>query len=326
MKRVLSYVVLGMVLLFVSGGWAAAREIISFLSTEDKNGDRSIHFIDISGKFLQELMVGPGRINGPFSWSPGGRWITYGSDQDGGFDIYARDVRTNVEHRLTFRNNKADIWPAWSPDGKWIVFLSERGGERDIYRMDTDGKNIKRLTNQGPCYKPAWSPDSQQIAFVSKKPRSLFVMRADGRSVRHLADTSGLGCAWSPDGKEIAFVPRGENALFSIDVNGRNMRRFTQVHKGPVLISTVVWSPSGKWIAYTLWQFAGARGPIPPVSVIYVVNTAADGGGKPLEATRGLVVNVGLEWVPEGFLSVSPSSEKRTTLWGSLKQIENTSK
>ena len=35
------------------------------------------------------------------------------------------------------------------PDGNWIAFVSERTGEYHIYKIDINGKNLKRLTNQG---------------------------------------------------------------------------------------------------------------------------------------------------------------------------------
>ena len=243
------------------------------------------------------------------------------------------DVRTNTHRRLTFDDSR-DWWPAWSPNGKWIAFGSSRGGEIDLYRMDANGENVMRLTNQGKCKRPDWSPDSRWIAFISKS--ALFVMSAEGKGIRRLADTFSTGCAWSPDGKEIAFVPRvdavGGKALFSVDKDGKNRRQLTRLYKGLVSIFEPTWSPSGKWIAYLLVQ--------PPEkllegqvvlaeeffanSVICIANTADGGGGEPLEATRRLAA--GLEWAPEGFLSVSPSAEKQMAVWGQLKQTEDASK
>ena len=151
--------------------------------------------------------------------------------------------------------------------------------------------------------------------------------------MRRLAETSSIDCSWSPDGKQIAFVPRGDAvggiAVFSIDVNGRNMRQLTRLYKGLTLISDPVWSPSGKWIAYILTEIPdklleGARVPAGEFfanSVICVANTATSGGGKPLKATRELVPGH-LDWVPGGFLSVSPSAEKQTVLWGKLKKSD----
>ena len=335
MKCIRTFVALGItVLIFVSNGWAAEPDILSFLPR--KSGDRSIYLVNARGALLEtpRLIVGPGRI-GTFSWSPDGRSVTYGSNQDGDPDIYVADVRTNTEHQLTF-DGRRDIWPAWSPNGKWIAFISDRAGDMDIYRMDADGTNVIRLTSQGHCGRPVWSPDSQRIAFTSNRTweNALYVMTAEGRGVRKLAEVSVIGCTWSPDGKEIAFIARGDLrgsvAIFSVNVDRKRQRQLTQLYQGFTFISQPAWSPSGKWIAYTLTPVpidAARRGPIPvdeffAESVICLANTADGRGGKPLEETRGLVSGAGLEWVPAGFLSVSPSAEKRMTLWGELKQAD----
>lgn len=335
MERIRTYMVLGITLLLsVSNGWTVETEVLSFLPR--KGGDRSIYLVNTHGKLLEtpRLIVGPGRI-GTFSWSPDGRSVTYGSNRDGDPDIYVTDVRKNTERQLTFDGNR-DIWPAWSPNGKWIAFISDRVGEMAIYRMDADGENLMRLTNQGHCSRPVWSPDSQRIAFTSNKVdnNSLYVMTAAGRRVRRLAKASSGGCTWSPDGKEIAFIApgdvRGSVALFSINIDRKRERQLTELYKDFTRISQPAWSPSGKWIAYTLTELPIdllRQGPVPvdvafAKSVIRLANTASGRNGKPLEATRGLVSAAALEWVPEGSLSVSPSAEKLMTLWGELKQID----
>ena len=346
MKLMLTNVVFRMALLlsislFANSGWAVEREIISFLPRNDE--DRSIHLVNTRGELLQRLMVGPESIGG-FSWSPDGGSIAYSSNRNGNPDIYTMDVRTTTHRRVTFLEDSRDIWPAWSPNGKWIAFISERAGEMDIYRMDVSGENVMRLTNRGGCKRPAWSPDSQSIAFSAARKDAeigsfIYVMSAEGRGVRQLADTFSIVCTWSPDGKGIAFVPPngavGGHALFSIDVDGKNMRQLTRLYKGMTLITSPMWSPSGKWIAYILTgvpeELIG-EDPIPvdevfTNSVICIANTADVGGGEPIEATRRVVSpGSSLQWVPDGFLSVLPSAEKQTTFWGKLKQAENAAK
>ena len=84
-------------------------------------------------------------------------------------------------------------------------------------------------------------------------------------------------------------------------------------------ISSPAWSPDGKQIAYVysdtvLWQTAD----------IYVIDADGNERGAPL--VDGVRQELSPMWVPEGFLSVSPSAEKQTTLWGRLKESESAGK
>ena len=155
-------------------------------------------------------------------------------------------------------------------------------------------------------------------------------MDAEGRRLRQLAEAASFAhCTWAPSGKQIAFISsdaEGGKDIFSIDADGGNLRQLTWSDPS-VFISSPVWSPSGKWIAYVLAQMPVELKPVAAAeifaaSVIYIVNTADGGRGEPLEASRGLVSSSLLEWMPSGFLSVSPSSKKQTTFWGRIKQAE----
>ena len=330
MKRMRFYVVLRMVLLLSSGllihgGWADDQDILSFVSK--KGEDSPIILMNTGGVILERLTTDPGKPFN-FTWSPNGLSIAYDSRQGGNLDIYVMDVEANTHRQLTFDGNK-DLEPAWSPNGKWIAFISERTRSANIYRMDANGENVRRLTNREGCRRPVWSPDSQWIAFTSE--RALYVMDAGGRQLRELTfTTSTSNCSWSPDGKQIAFISPAANGgweVFSIDINGKNRRQLTQSNQ-PVFIWDPVWSPSGKWIAYIVGQIpAGGVGinRIRTNGVISVVNTIDGAGSKPIEATRGLPKQ-SLQWVPKRLLSVSPTAEKQTTLWGRLKQSENAAK
>lgn len=346
-------------LLFIDN-WAdaAKSQWISFAS--NRTGNFDIYVVDTNGENLRNLTNHPARDLEP-TWSPDGRFLAYVSNRDGDFKIYVMDTRTEELRRLT-NHHKKEWAPAWSPDGKWIAFVSSGDEiippvkfkiTSHIYRIDANGANLVQLTDQGKNLAPAWSPDSKQIAFVSyhrgNERIGLYIMDANGRKLRRVDDqtvqaVNGIfqsECAWSPDGKQIAFsivVPRDDRMhLCAIDTDGKNFHQLTQggpIVK-PVIVKPVIagqppptfpfpeirqpaWSPDGKWIAYVYSEsFVSAD--------IYVIDAGGNGRGIPIVQDAGVKDigrNLSPAWVPEGFLSVSPSTEKQTTLWGRLKQTD----
>src|SRR5438067_5974445 len=74
----------------------------------------------ISGTFSR-LTAMPGREWFP-SLSPDGKWIVYGSEIAGNFDIYLQSVSGSNPVNLTQDSSADDDMPAFSPDGERIVF------------------------------------------------------------------------------------------------------------------------------------------------------------------------------------------------------------
>jgi Tol biopolymer transport system component len=103
--------------------------------------------------------------------------------------------------------------PSWSPDDKQMVFASNRDGKFQIYAMNSDGSNIRRLTNnKAEESAPAWSPSGQDIVFVSDREGehpALFTMAPDGSGQQRLVFSKRQDfcfSAWSLDGQTIAFT------------------------------------------------------------------------------------------------------------------------
>ena len=361
MKRIRTYMVLGTVLL-LSGSllfidnWAnaAGRKWISFAS--NRFGNLDIYITDANGEGLRRLTTNliPKNNTGPpwppdLTWSPDGRFLAYTSIGDEDFKTYVLDTKTTEHWRLT-NSDERELFPAWSPDGKWIAYVAGDQDRSRIYKTDVNGAHPVELTDPGYYGRPAWSPDGNQIAFVSLSHdkagmrNGLYVMNANGKKLRRVPDGNRgrftSRCTWSPDGKQIAFSLNITQAqryhLCVIDVNGENFRQLTR--GGPVAKPEIIekqepvnpllprislpeiyspaWSPDGKRIAYVysdtmLWQTAD----------IYIIDAKGNERGTPLVKGKGR--DVSPVWVPDGFLSVSPSVEKQTTLWSRLKQDDN---
>lgn len=73
--------------------------------------------------------------------------------------------------------------PVFHPTKDVIAFVSNIDGDADIFLVNTDGSNLKRLTdNQATDINPVWSPDGDRILFVTDRNGKfeLFLMNPDG--------------------------------------------------------------------------------------------------------------------------------------------------
>ncbi len=106
-----------------------------------------------------------------------------------------------------------------SPDGKQVAFVVtefflEKGKRNsEIYVMNTDGSNLRKLTeNEAADFHPRWSPDGKRLLFVSTRENGaqVWVLPMEGGEPRQLTDiyTGVSNPEWSPDGKKIAFSTR----------------------------------------------------------------------------------------------------------------------
>jgi TolB protein len=105
-------------------------------------------------------------IPGPCDWSPDGKKIVFGTNNDPyekktsrKAEVYTTNADGSGLTALT-SNSAADVSPALSPDGTKIVFSSDRdGGDFDLYTMDTDGSDVVQVTNlPGEELNPDWQP------------------------------------------------------------------------------------------------------------------------------------------------------------------------
>jgi len=106
-----------------------------------------------------------------------------------------------------------DDTPSISQRTGQVVFTrgSSVSGGGGLFVMDSDGANVKQLTNPPSGswdVQPMWSPGGRYIAFV--RSYQIFLKNADGSNQRPLfnySGTSGLDHAptWNPSESEIAF-------------------------------------------------------------------------------------------------------------------------
>ena len=121
--------------------------------------------------------------------------------------------------------------PSWSPDARRLAYVRAKdtlnGVLNEIALIDVSGSNRRILA---PGDTPAWSPDGQWLAYIQRDtPISIGIIRTDGTEGREVFRNevrSSFSRGWGPR-------PEGEPS-------------------GPL-----VWSPDGRWIAFSRRYDAG---------------------------------------------------------------------
>jgi len=173
---------------------------------------------------------------------------------------------------------------AISPDASQIAFEGTADGNTDIYVVNSDGTDLRRLTDDPATDQyPAWSPDGSTIAYDNagkdenvQDPQfsdtaEIYTVTPYGGPAHRITHNDGIDAApsYSPDGTTI--VVESFAGLSMMDPDGSNYREV------PVAAKTVFtprFSPDGRTIAFTSYkdvvtrptmQFGYQYGPRPMV-------------------------------------------------------------
>lgn len=103
---------------------------------------------------------------------------------------------------------------AFSPDGNEIVFASNASGSMNLYIMDSDGSNVRQLTDTQEIYNggPFFSPDGKKVLFRADRGKrdylQIFVIDVETGIETQLTDNDAVNWApfWHPSGEIIAFT------------------------------------------------------------------------------------------------------------------------
>ena len=192
--------------------------------SEGQGGTSAIYYLPVAGNSTPVRVTRPGvQASYLHGWSPDNKKMVFTGYRNGQFDIYAVNINTGKETKLT-NQPVLDDGPEFSPDGKYIFFNSARTGKMKLWRMDPAGTNKVQLTfDEYNDWFPHVSPDRRWIVFISYpkninpqdhpfyKHCLLRIMPYEGGKPRVIAYIyGGQGTmnvpSWSPDSKKIAFV------------------------------------------------------------------------------------------------------------------------
>ena len=247
-----------------------------FMSTREPYKCDQIFIMNIDGTNIHLLSTGKGRTTCGYFY-PGGKHVLYSSTHRASDDCpprpdyshgYVWAVYSAYQMYYATDDGKIEkpltVPPGYnaegtlSADGRKIVFTSSRDGDLDIYTMNSDGTDVRRLTNTlGYDGGPFFSPDSRWIVYRAHHPvgeqdiaryksllaqdlvepneMDLWLMRSDGSQQHQITKLGGASFApaFFPNGRQIIFSSNYEHAgssqfeLYSVDRDGKKIEPVT---------------------------------------------------------------------------------------------------
>jgi Tol biopolymer transport system component len=209
------------------------------------------------------------------AFSPDGSRLAFTALSEGKDVLYIFDVAERKRlARITLPLDGVTS-PSWSKDGRQLAFSGNRGGITDLYIVDSNGKNLRQLTNDRfGDLQPQWSPDGKTIAFASERgdgadisllrfPKmriALYHLETGRIELLHGQEGLNINPMWAPDSKSIAYVSdrTGIPNVFLYDLRDREEYQLTRVAGGVTALTAV--SPAISWardadrLAFTYYE------------------------------------------------------------------------
>lgn len=213
-------------------------------------------------------------------WSPDGQWLAFTSSRSGKNNLWR--IRTDGGEAEQVTDVKTGVGAyAFSPDGRWIAYTMS-DPPSDAEEKAKKRKDDPILVDEDFKMSHLWVIPFEGDAAGKREPRQLT------RGNFHVnGGFAGGAFDWSPDGKNIVFAhtptPRVNDwPLSDVSVVDVATGTVTPLAATSRAESSPVWSPDGRWIAYSAsddpptWGFT---------SHVYVV-PASGGAPRRLAATH----------------------------------------
>ncbi|MAY19571.1 MAG: amidohydrolase [Erythrobacteraceae bacterium] len=149
-------------------------------------------------------------------------------------DIYTMPISGGTPTRIA-EGLAWEVQPRFSPDGSKIAFTSDRAGGDNIWVMNTDGSDMRQVTDESfrLLNQPNWSPDGRFI--IAKKHFTTERSAGTGEIwMYHVSGGGGVAVVERPNEnfqKELGepiFSPDGEAIYYTFNTTGGNTFIYAQ--------------------------------------------------------------------------------------------------
>jgi Tol biopolymer transport system component len=188
--------------------WAPDNQTIAFAS--DRDGTMQIYGMGIGGVEGPELLVASDTDVNPRGWSPDGRWLVYGKqDEETAVDIWAVDLESGEPLQLRAQRG-IEVPGGISPDGRWLAYYSDESGRFEVYvtPFPNAGRRWQASTDSGVF--PFWREDGRELVYQRFDGRLMSVEVDLGADSVRFGDTTELFDAAPPDALGPAFAPSAD--------------------------------------------------------------------------------------------------------------------
>jgi len=268
------------------------------VDTTFSGGTNNIWLVGSDGKGLRALTKATDADSADSEWSTDGSIIVFVSRMDlpqnyarrfaGAYNVWRVNANgTDLMPLTTVTDVRLTRFPEWSPDGMSVAFESSRNLDgsdtensndtRNIWRVNTDGTNLRPLTNatavNADSINPQWSPDGTKIVFTSFRKTdgtdagsmagNIWLVNADGTNLVPITRStyvSNLDPQWSPAGTKVLFssdraldgteTRNAATNLWQVNLDGTGLRPLTNTTTLFVGNCCGRWAPDGGKIVF----------------------------------------------------------------------------